>query len=319
MIHGPYGEEHIRGIIGDAAERIDAAMFDPEGWGDFIDYLGEAFPGACVSWASFAPDGLTRTVATGWDPNAIAAYEAYYATTNPFAGYWAALPPHSAVVAGRDAPAIGSYENTEFVADWLDPQGDLRGAAGIRVGSTADPVVTFISTHYPTAQAKRYDTGFAMVLDALSDRISTAQHMLASMVRSSELAVDRAALLERQPAAAFVVSPDGTIRDLSSKAYAMVRARDLLASAGRGPGAGEKLMFREPGLQRWFESAMARARIGMRTSDGRAFATPQGTVRIRLARLPGAQTGPFAATFGTERLLVLVDVRPHGAAGPEAG
>ena len=255
-------------------------------------------------------------MAAGWDPKAIEAYERHYAATNPFAPYWASLAPNRAVVAGRDAPSIGSYANSEFIADWLDPQGDLRGASGIRIGRSDEPAVTFVSMHYPTRRKARYDTGFAVVLDALGGRISMVQSILRNAVLAGERIADRTALLERMPAAAFVVRADGVIRDMCPRAAAMLEERAIV-HASVCPRRGERLAFADGNVARWFGSALARVCAGDGTDADRRFASGRGAIRARLARLPASVPGVMSEVFGAPRALLLVDA-PRADAGTAA-
>ena len=294
-----YGERHLRAIVGAGVERIDAAVVDPDGWRDFTDLLAEAFPGSKVSWLAQSPGkGPIRPVASGWSAAALADYDAHYGAINPFLPFWGTLVPQRAVVAGRSGPAIGAAANTEFVTDWLDPQGDLRGAAGMwvgrtggaRAGAAGDEVVSILSAHYPSHRARNYDTGFEFVLHSLSERIGIVQASMASAVRMGERAADRAAIAERAPNAAFVVRADGSVRERCALAGAMVEDGTLVTARVR-PAAGECLAFRDPGTNEWFAARVASVCAGDARDADRTFLVADGPVRVRVLRLPGATGG----------------------------
>ena len=312
-----YSERELRAIVDTLGEIVDAGAFDTGAWGSFNDAFVEHFPGARASWQVSTDSGVGSFHETGWPEEALAEYLQHYGALNPFVPLWSSLRSNVTLPAGELVPSVDSFAHTEFVTDWLDPQGDLRGACGYKVHSPDRACMSYFSTHYPSTRAASYDRAMSTVLNALSARMAHAQGVMAGMVLRGEHAIDRASLTARAPSAAIIVSRKGAVRDANEEAWRLLASGREAGT--RSIGGIEQLRFTDRKIQAWFErrlEAVLAARSDPRDPDDRLFTTARGTIRLRLARVPTMGATGFDLYFGTERALVLIGtgaVEPHAA------
>lgn len=155
-------------------DAIARAALDPEAWQGAMEAFAAEFPGANFVWVGYDL-GVRQslpTVYAGYDPARVAEYRARFARSNPYLAFWDGLPvgrvvPSDALIPERDVL------RTEFWADWLRPQGDLRHALG--VVAVRDPGRLFLFNSHLERRAA----------EGLRDRLSRCMEELLPRMRHS--------------------------------------------------------------------------------------------------------------------------------------
>ncbi|WP_411351928.1 helix-turn-helix transcriptional regulator [Leisingera aquaemixtae] len=131
-----YTEEDFSELVG---LTYQAALSGQAGWSDFLEKLGEIGDGLKTFFLiqesfSNAANGLLYD---GYDPEWIAAFEAYYAAINPTSvkNFGVGEVMTSDMMIDR-----AQMERSEFYNDWLKPQEDLIGCAALTVNKSAEQV-----------------------------------------------------------------------------------------------------------------------------------------------------------------------------------
>ncbi|TNC60462.1 helix-turn-helix transcriptional regulator [Rubellimicrobium roseum] len=122
---------------------LSRAAVDPEAWQGVTDTIAASFPGARSAMMGYdvTMERSIPAVYTGYDPAFVDSYNALFGDRNPYLPGWTSLP------AGRIAHSMAVLPEeevlrTEYWADWLRPQGDLRNAVATVL--TRDPGRTFL-------------------------------------------------------------------------------------------------------------------------------------------------------------------------------
>jgi DNA-binding CsgD family transcriptional regulator/PAS domain-containing protein len=104
-------------------ELIYAAALDKSEWTNFLVALQEVLGGAGIIFSQdFRTAAASIFAETGFGPDAIAQYVAYFADMNPWTPQLERLNiPSLVTVTGEDLLESRTYEATEFYNDWMKP------------------------------------------------------------------------------------------------------------------------------------------------------------------------------------------------------
>lgn len=110
---------------------IYEAALDLRKWQEALDAIGAAAGGIHTHMFGFdsAGDVALGNIWSGYDPDFIASYRAYYGNLSPRARGFSSLPLGTIVRAGDLAPPE-DYLRSEMYNDWVRPQEDMLGGGG---------------------------------------------------------------------------------------------------------------------------------------------------------------------------------------------
>ena len=124
--------------------QVIAAGLNHQNWAHVLNEIAEVFP--AVSTHLFSQDRLNSysnlAYVSGYAPDFLQSYEAYYASLNAWAPTFSTRAAGSAVYSSEmcsDADLL----KTEFYADWLRPQEELIGGGGGVLGRTTTASALF--------------------------------------------------------------------------------------------------------------------------------------------------------------------------------
>ncbi len=311
---GAMTSAELDALVRDLGEHVDAAAYSAEGWRGFLDRFIEVFPGANIGFArqSFGDRAHSFAHFSGFDPDFVEAFGAHYAAINPFTSVMAALRPGQIVIANTFLP-IRTYSDTEFVADWLEPQAAMN-SANVKLAGTPDSVA-WISSHYDDRLADEYDPMMERVLHTLRPRLTRAMATGDRLASATDVSLRRAALLGNETEPALILDEKGRVLDVNASAEEALGTGHLLRLLGN------RLILTDERARTWLAGALLEesvapfgAAFGMHEHHLRHTAVP---TLLHLAPLPTfvVETWPMSLETGRRYLLL---IRQPGQTDPLA-
>lgn len=295
-------------------EAVLRAALDPDAWSDVVATLAEALPGSKTHLLGYDTT-LRRALpqaAAGYDETHLSTYRAYYHGVNPYIPGWAGLPVGRIVFSERVVPE-GALTRTEYYADWLRPQDDLRNGHFAVVARETGRMF-MLGTHFEGRAAERLmDPAFA-VMQRIQPLVRHALDVNRMMLG---LRVDSVVLrdgLEADGTGVVVMGAGGSILYANAVADALLAQGEVLRWDPRG-----RVTFADAPAALRLEAAL---RPAVRPAPASFTTGPSGTAyEVRLLpvtpevfarlRLPFLLVSPPPA-------LMLV-LRPARQAADEAG
>ncbi len=171
-------------------------------------------------------DADTFGCSTGFDEASLESFHAHYSRVSPFPAVLAAVEPGRVVVGNRYVPVM-TFARTEFVNDWLLPQGRLTGSTNVKLAGApsgrrggSGGTHAWITTHYEEGMAPVYDDALERTLIRLRPRLERTLVAASTLARRAEAALTTTALLDREPHLALVVDAEACVLDANASAAA---------------------------------------------------------------------------------------------------
>jgi DNA-binding CsgD family transcriptional regulator len=253
---------------------------EPDGWGPFLEGLPDLLGGrsGCLATHDFRSRAGEIRFAVGLDPDRVAAYNAHYASCNPWLRKERYYRLSGTVVTGRQVVKHRDLVATEFYKDWLEPQGLYHRISGV-VSREGDRL-TYLEVLRPR-RAKVFGRGeiarFGRLLPHL--RLALETHHVVARLRAERDAA--AAALNRLPFAVFVV--DRACKPVAANAS----GEELLAAADGLTLDRGGLCAASPGETESLRNLIASA------ASGTVDANPAPDSALHLSRRSGRR--PFQA------------------------
>lgn len=291
-------QENAEEAAGDISRLLGEIGWGRGSWEEVCRYLGEAVPGSAPTVVNFdmQRQAVNAVFHEGIDPAFAASYVEHYAAINPWMAFWNSVPAGEVRMSERDSPSA-AFRDSEFYADWLDPQPHLKAASGLRLDIDRNNTV-LVSWHYALDRAALAEGFTADVLDRVKGAWADAVRGAAMLRHGLENSRRLGLLIEQIDAAALLVDADRRIFEANSEAaVAMVRG-DFMT------GLGDVLALRDQPAQRWLEETVAHLLAGRRqqSSNTATFASGGHVFRASVTRAP---------EFGGSNLALLVRPRPQ--------
>jgi DNA-binding CsgD family transcriptional regulator len=295
-----YDEGRITLIANEVAEAIEQASFGRVPWTLPAQIFSDAFPGgfAALINQDFVHDSINFMEWVNLDEHAAATYVEHFAYINPWADIWTQLRSGSVFVAEQHRPAR-MFTNTEFYNDWLAPQGDVVGGAGLKVDASPTDVIYF-PMHYPGSLADIYDHPAAEVSRRIVGSIERAIDFSGSLVATHDQKASKAAITDRAWPSLVV---DASLKLCSANA----EAEELIAKEHTVICRNGRIAFKDRHLHRYISSAV--------TTLVSSPASPSSTLSwggqnaptvYSLSRLPGADSFPRSLISERRQVLVVI-------------
>lgn len=300
-------ERHLSAVAGELGEWIDQSLIDPAAWDGFTASLTRAFPGLAggmVRQTSTQSGGVQSVSWMGITEDFQRLYTDYFVTRNPYMPMWLAAADGDVRVTNAVLP-ISTQAGSEFVEDWLEAQGNLRAATGMKVGGGSGSVA-YLAAHYPSHHAPVYDKGLEALLNRLRPRMMRARRLSERLGTQIESVSHRHALLLREPDAAFIVGCDLRLCDVNAA------ASELLQEGSVARDRHGSLVLVDTALRNWLREEIDGCLAGYGAERDRVFQTAAGPLAVSVAQLPMAGGGGFFVET-TMRLLVVVRVLRAGS------
>jgi DNA-binding CsgD family transcriptional regulator len=255
-------------------------------------------PGSAPTIVNFDMQRLAVNSAfyEGLDPDFVASYVEHYAAINPWMAFWDTVASGNVSISERDSPS-SAFRHTEFYADWLDPQPQMKAASGMRLDVDRNNTI-LVSWHYDLDRASLADRFTGEVLERVgggwTDAVRSATMLRSGLENTKRLGL----LIEQIDAAAFLVDADRRIFEANSEAGVAMVHGDFMT------GLGDILTLRDQPAQRWLEETLANLLAGRRhqVSNTATFASCGHVFRVGVTRAP---------EFAGSNLALLVRPRPQ--------
>jgi len=220
-------------------------------WQDVCDALAEVVPGTAPSIVNYDLSDLRAPVIFehGMDPAAVASYEQYYVTINPWLDFWRDVPSGLVRVSERHSPSA-ALANTEFYNDWLAPQGNMTAAAGVSFVVDAANAIR-VAWHYDAARAKEIDQTTEAILNGLSQPMEEAVRTAVAVGHALQEVRRLGRFIEAIEGAAFLLDGERRVRESNAGAERALSEANLI---GLYKGS---LVLRDTQAQQWLESTGA--------------------------------------------------------------
>jgi DNA-binding CsgD family transcriptional regulator len=193
-----------------------------------------------------------------------------------------------------------TFADTEYYNDWLMPQGDVLGGAGLKVDASPTDVIYF-PMHYPSSYAPVYDRPAAEVQRRLVGVIERAIQTSRDLMAEKEDAVSRSAIVDRGWPA-IVVDSSMRLRSANRQAESLLAAGQIVRCAGG------RISFENPVLGQEVDAGVRKLSYSAVSQTYRyGFHDEQGPVFVSLSRLP--TTRSFVKTLVTERAQILIRIK----------
>lgn len=301
----------LRAIIPVAHE----AALDPRRWQEVSDAIHRAAQGVRIHLLFFdaLQPGVEVSVNSGYDPDAIRRFDAYYGAINPWRSGLLRFEPMRAVTSEQMLPHA-ELTRTEFHADWLVPQEDISAGAGMVLERSARRLLV-VGGHVRMRERDRYEQPWRRLLDLLGP---TLRHAVEVNRALAGLRLENGLLkqgISPEGASVFVLSDDRRILFANEAA-----AQDLLSGGFLRGDLRQRLRLRDPRAQEALEAALHRVRPGMPPAALRIPHPVTRTVRAAHLLRVGPEVLPFAGIdpvrrAAPESVAVLVfPALPHGDA-----
>ena len=296
-------EHEVARAVGTVGERLSEAAWGRGTWEDVCRSLARILPGSAsiIRNLDLPRQTLNAMFVDGIDPDRVASYREHYAAIDPWVAFAGTMPDGEVRVSERDCPSSTFYDS-EFYADWLAGQDNLKAATGIRIDVDAHNTV-IVCLHYPVEQAPACDRPAAAVLEGVKPGLVDAVRSAAMLRHGLERTPRLGPLIEHIEGAAVLVDARRRIREANAEASAAMAQGDVLQGATCGT-----LVLGDPAAQRWLEETAARLLAGRRPdSTVSAFAVGERVFRVSVTLAPQGDDAPLLVR---PRPQLLVVVRP---------
>lgn len=297
-------EDDVTRAVGAIGERLSEVAWGRGTWEDVCRSLAGILPGSVpiIRNVDLPRQAVNAMFVEGMDPDRVSAYCDRYVAIDPWLAFASTIPDGEIRVTERDCPS-SAFHDSEFYADWLAAQDNLKAATGIRVDVDAHNTV-IVCWHYGVEQAPQCDGPAAAVLEGVKAGLVDAVRSAAMLRRGLEHSRRLGPLIERIDGAAVLVDARRRIREANAEASVAMVHGDVLS------GAGNTLALRDPGAQRWLEETLANLLAGRRpAATVAAFAARDRVFRVSVTRAPDHGEPGFALLV-RPRPQALVVVRP---------
>lgn len=201
---------------------IDAAFSAARGdepWDAVLTRLTEAFPGTKVAIISqrqgtHSPIGVVQN---GYDAKAVSEFLEHYVYVNPWRPYFGSTTLLAPAVSDDIYPSW-MFRDHEFYDGFLKPVGEVESAASIKLFED-DEHFSMLTIHYGERIAERYNKAVPRFLSRL------APHLQNAVAITTELELARnmkRSMVEQAQVAAFLLDPQGVVRDANEKALQLL-------------------------------------------------------------------------------------------------
>jgi DNA-binding CsgD family transcriptional regulator/PAS domain-containing protein len=286
-------EDRLRRVTLEVADILREVAWGRASWDEVCRILASTLPGSAPTIVNYdlGAGSVTAAFFDGIAPDYVRSYQDYYAGLNPWMEFWRNAPVGGVFLSERDSPAR-LFRDTEFYADWLQPQGNLEAAAGMRFEAGRSDAV-HVAWHYDVARAHTYDAPAAILLERLRPEFAAAVRD-AALVRDALHAGHRlGSVIEHIDGAAFLVDRSMTILEANQEAATALSKGEVVQ------GLGDVLSARDSAAQRWLEETVQRlvdrAPVASTTL---VFSTGSQVFRLIASLLPNQ-------TAGTRALLMM--------------
>lgn len=236
---------------------IHRTALDAREWQTVLDLLAQLTGGAHMHL--FGHDAATgvgiKLDGALYDPDFMRSYDAHYHRLNVWApGYLQAevgVPLSTRQLLPQD-----QFERTEFYNDWIRPQGDILGGAGVMLARDGDRIVA-LGGNIRRKDVDRLEGEFVAILEQLAPHMRLA---LEVAQRVGELHVEREVILSgiAEGSSIFLISEDATLVFANPEGEAALEAGILVRYGPRStirlthPKANEALQsaLRKPAFAR---------------------------------------------------------------------
>lgn len=296
-----YDEKRVSFIANEVSEAIEQASFGRLPWTMAADIFSSAFPGgfAALINQDFIHDSINFVEWVNLDDHAVETYVEHFAYINPWAEVWTKMQSGSVFVAEWHRPAR-TFADTEYYNDWLLPQGDVLGGAGLKVDASPTDVIYF-PMHYPSRFAEVYDRPAAEVQRRLVGVVERAIQTSRDLSAEKEKAASQSAIVDRGWPAVVV---DSSMRLCSANRA----AEDLLATGQVIRCVGGRISFGNQTLGQRIEADVRKLSYSAASETHRhGSRDKQGPVFVSLSRLPTPKS--FVKTLITERVQILIRIK----------
>lgn len=236
---------------------IHRTALDPREWQTVLDLLAKVTGGAHMHL--FGHDAATgvgiKLDGALYDPDFMRSYDAHYNRLNVWApGYLQARV--GVPLLTRELLPQDQFEKTEFYNDWIRPQGDILGGAGVMLARDGDRIVA-LGGNIRRRDIDRMEGEFVSLLEQLAPHLRLA---LDVAQRVGELHVEREVILTgiADGSSIFLLSADSTVVFANAAGQATLESGDLVRYGPRSmirlthPKANEALQsaLRKPAFCR---------------------------------------------------------------------
>ncbi|MET7247615.1 helix-turn-helix transcriptional regulator [Methylobacterium sp. EM32] len=241
--------EHAQRVGEEIGLAIDHAACDPAAWDTVMAEIGRLLPGVwpVLQVVDAAAGTGLPLVYWGWDPAAVAAYEAHYGAVNPWISVILSTPTMVSMHSEERMPA-SSLRHTEFYADWLSRLGGMTASSGVKL-IDADGRLAVLNLQHDLARASRAHGRLAAVMERIGPRMRRAIETNRACFPAGAAFAAGETLLERVADPAFVVTRDLRLVEASRTGHVLLAEGDVLRV-----GALDRIQARDPRLA----GAMAR-------------------------------------------------------------
>ncbi|MGX7709329.1 helix-turn-helix transcriptional regulator [Methylobacterium sp. Gmos1] len=241
--------EHAQRVSDEIGLAIDHAACDPAAWDGVMAEIGRLLPGVwpVLQVVDAAAGTGLPLVHWGWDPAAVAAYEAHYGAVNPWVSVILSTPAMVSMHSEERMPA-SSLRHTEFYTDWLSRLGGMTASSGIKLVDAGGRLAV-LNLQHDRSRATREHGRLAAVMEGIGPRLRRAIETNRACFPAGAAVAAGEKLLERVADPAFVVTRDLRLVEASRAGHALLAEGEVLRV-----GALDRLQVRDPRLA----GAMAR-------------------------------------------------------------
>ena len=127
-------EDDVTRAVGAIGERLSEVAWGRGTWEDVCRSLAGILPGSVpiIRNVDLPRQAVNAMFVEGMDPDRVSAYCDRYVAIDPWLAFASTIPDGEIRVTERDCPS-SAFHDSEFYADWLAAQDNLKAATGIRV------------------------------------------------------------------------------------------------------------------------------------------------------------------------------------------
>lgn len=210
------------------AQLASSAALDQRKWGWFLEELHRVSGGVRVQLFGYDTRGGTPlgTFEHGYDSAFFRSYEAYYGDLNPWAPAFASTEIGKVFLSEQALP-LKDLERTEFYNDWVRPQQDIVGGAGVVLERGAGRVTLF-GGNIARKDRDRLEVPFAALLQRI---VPFLKHSVEASRMLGGLTLENRVLREgMEPGitAVFALDQRGRVRFANRQADRLAETGDLV-------------------------------------------------------------------------------------------